>query len=163
MAGPWNTFTESAKRTVLYAQEHACYRGTSLVGPEHLASALVQTYLGLAVTGTTAVQLMDALRFPQRRLALSSATVAEEDRPPVAEMSLSPEAKHVIDLAIAARTSLKDRYLGTEHFLLAMTQTHPVFATPEWNRDAHLAVLHALRRSNPAPWWHLAKHSLREP
>lgn len=162
MAGLWNTFTESAKRTVLYAQVEACKQGVCLVEPEHLASALVQTNLGLAVTGTTAVQLMDALRFPQKLLALAPVVVKAEDQPAQADLLLSPDAKHLIDLAIVECNSLKDIYFGTEHLLLALTQKHPIFVTPEWNRDAHLAVLHALRRSNPAPWWHLEKHSLRE-
>ncbi|HWD41854.1 MAG TPA: Clp protease N-terminal domain-containing protein [Fimbriimonas sp.] len=110
----WQRFTERARKVVFYAQEEAQRFGVGYVSTEHLLLGLVREEDNvasqvLAKLGVTSKQIRKELEPQMPKEAL-----------PSQDMTLTPRAKRVIDLAYHAARELNNNYMGTEHLLLAL-------------------------------------------
>jgi len=135
----WQWFTESAKRTVLYAQQEAGRMGTKDVASEHLLIGLLrqvqeqreqvqeQRRQVWPPAPTDRVEAADVASLVIGELGLELDVVraeVERQRPRPASMAegdarLTPDAERVIDLSYKeARRFLP--HIGTEHLLLGL-------------------------------------------
>jgi ATP-dependent Clp protease ATP-binding subunit ClpC len=111
----WQRFTERARKVVFYAQEEAQKFGEGYVSTEHLLLGLVRE------SDSVAARVLD-------RLGVSLTKVRSEvekqlpkgDLRQNQDMTLTPRAKRVIDLAYDEARNLNNNYIGTEHLLLGL-------------------------------------------
>ncbi|MCX7799163.1 MAG: ATP-dependent Clp protease ATP-binding subunit [Fimbriimonadales bacterium] len=111
----WQRFTERARKVVFYAQEEAQKFGEGYVSTEHLLLGLVREQ------DSVAARVLDKLGVSLSRIR----TEVEKQLPRGdvrnnQEMSLTPRAKRVIDLAYDEARNLNNNYIGTEHLLLGL-------------------------------------------
>jgi ATP-dependent Clp protease ATP-binding subunit ClpA len=121
----WQRFTENARQSVFFAQEHAQRLGQAFVSTEHLLLGL------LDVEDCTAVKMLLALGIdPQaiRQMVEESAGDSAVEAEVRQEMTLTPRAKRVIDLAYDEAKALRHNYIGTEHLLLGLRREEAGFA-----------------------------------
>lgn len=111
----WQRFTERARKVVFYAQDEAQKFGEGYVSTEHLLLGLVRE------TDSVAARVLERLE-----VSLSRIRAEVEDQLPRGEsrastdMTLTPRAKRVIDLAYDEARNLNNNYIGTEHLLLGL-------------------------------------------
>ncbi len=111
----WQRFTERARKVVFYAQEEAQKFGEGYVSTEHLLLGLVRD------EDSVAARVLDKLGVGLERVREEvEKQLPRADRRTVQEMSLTPRAKRVIDLAYDEARSLNNNYIGTEHLLLGL-------------------------------------------
>ncbi|MCG9894480.1 MAG: ATP-dependent Clp protease ATP-binding subunit, partial [Fimbriimonadaceae bacterium] len=111
----WQRFTERARKVVFYAQTEAQRFGEGYVSTEHLLLGLVHE------SDSVAARVLE-------RLGVSLAKIRSEvenqlpksDNRSNQEMTLTPRAKRVIDLAYDEARNLNNNYIGTEHLLLGL-------------------------------------------
>ena len=111
-------FTEWAKEVLSVAREEASRRCGDHVRPEHLLAALFtdpestasQTLAGLGVDVSGMIAEL------YRHVRPGTAAVAPD------EMVFAPEAKRVIERAIAESERMGHDHIGTEHLLLGLLQ-----------------------------------------
>lgn len=111
----WQRFTERARKVVFYAQEEAQKFGEGYVSTEHLLLGLVRE------SDSVAARVLE-------RLGVSLSRIRQEverqlprgDSRPTQDMTLTPRAKRVIDLAYDEARNLNNSYIGTEHLLLGL-------------------------------------------
>ncbi|SRR5258706_8524621 len=115
MPNKMERFTQRARHVLSLAQEEAERLQHSYIGPEHLLIGLVREEDGIAGRALRGQgfdpaemrELVDRLtRFPP----LDSSS----------RLDLTPEAKKVLELAVAEAQSLNHPYIGTEHLLLGL-------------------------------------------
>jgi excisionase family DNA binding protein len=111
----WQRFTERARKAVFYAQEEAGKWNQNLVGPEHLLLGLVReddsfTARILDRIGVSRDQIRSEV---QKHLSPGTDDQGKD-------LSLTPRAKQVVDLAYAEAKRLKNPYIGGEHLLLGL-------------------------------------------
>jgi ATP-dependent Clp protease ATP-binding subunit ClpC len=111
----WQRFTERARKVVFYAQEEAQKYGEGYVSTEHLLLGLVRE------PDSVAARVLDRLGVSLNRIR----TEVEKQLPrgearQSQEMTLTPRAKRVIDLAYDEARNLNNTYIGTEHLLLGL-------------------------------------------
>jgi hypothetical protein len=120
-AGPagerFDRFTERAKKVLVLAQEEAQRLNHNYIGTEHLLLGLVKEERGvgarvLGVMGIELEKVREAVEF----------IVGRGDRTKVGDISLTPRAKRVIELAVEEARELKHNYVGTEHLLLGLVR-----------------------------------------
>lgn len=114
-SGPWQRFTERARRVVFFAQEEAGRLGTHLVCPEHLLLGLVKE------NDSVVARILERMGVKLSRIkpeVEKQITTGEGsgDR----DMQITPRAKRVIDLAYDEATMLGSNCVGTEHLLLGL-------------------------------------------
>jgi len=113
----WQRFSERARKVVFYAQEEGQRYGEGYVSTEHLLLGLCRE------RDSTAGQALE-------ELGLWSHQVDEETRKhlpqvdprPSQDMTLTPRAKRVIDLAYDEARYFNDNFIGTEHLLLGLVR-----------------------------------------
>jgi ATP-dependent Clp protease ATP-binding subunit ClpA len=110
----WQKFTVRARKAVFFAQEEAQRFAEGSVRPEHLLLGLVRedctAYQVLAAVGCDGENMSLDLR---RQMPRGSGEAS-------ADMTLTPRAKRVIDLAYDESRNLNNTFIGTEHLLLAL-------------------------------------------
>ena len=111
----WQRFTERARKVVFFAQEEAQKFGEGYVSTEHLLLGLVreQDSVAARVLERLGVGLNKIRTEVERQLPKSDARTNQD-------MSLTPRAKRVIDLAYDEARNLNNNYIGTEHLLLGL-------------------------------------------
>jgi ATP-dependent Clp protease ATP-binding subunit ClpA len=111
----WQRFTERARKVVFYAQEEAQKFGQGYVSTEHLL-------LGICREGdTTASKILASLGCSGELIRAALETqLPREAAHPSQDMTLTPRAKRVIDLAYEEATLIADGFIGTEHLLLGL-------------------------------------------
>jgi ATP-dependent Clp protease ATP-binding subunit ClpC len=164
----WTRFTESARKTVYYAQELARRSERSEVEPVDFARAFVLTDEGEAVESTAAGRILDSLGVPLDALlaAFQSPAGGEGRAVEVREMSLSHRSKRLIDVAYQHSRELGDRYVGTEHLFLAALRDPTL--REHWDAlgaESAGAVerLRELRSEHPVSWWRVWEKARLEP
>lgn len=113
----WQRFTERARKVVFYAQEEAQRIGDGYVSTEHLLLGLIRE------EDTTAGEALRAVGVDRQRLR--EAIEAQQPKPEpgrTSDMTLTPRAKRVIDLAYDEARTLSHNYIGTEHLLLGIVR-----------------------------------------
>lgn len=111
----WQRFTERARKVVYFAQEEATKFGEGYVSTEHLLLGLVRESDSVAarVLEKLGVSLSRIRQEVEKQLPRGEARTQ-------AEMTLTPRAKRVIDLAYDEARNLSNNYIGTEHLLLGL-------------------------------------------
>lgn len=106
--------TERARRALRFAQEQAMRHGTSL-GTEHILLGLLQEGEGIAARALEAlgVNLHEVSSEVERLLERTGS-----DNPQ--QLSYTPRAKRVLELAVAEAGEHGQNYVGTEHLLLGL-------------------------------------------
>jgi len=111
----WQRFTERARKVVFYAQEEAQKFGEGYVSTEHLLLGLVRE------ADSVAARVLEKLGVNLSRIrAEVEKQLPRGDARPNQEMTLTPRAKRVIDLAYDEARNLNNNYIGTEHLLLGL-------------------------------------------
>jgi len=108
-------YTEKAKRAIMIAQEEAINFNHDYIGTEHILIGLVKEEEGVAS------QIL-------KELGASVDKVVEEverlvgrgEYQQVSEITFTPRAKKVLELASQEASQLKHNYIGTEHILLGL-------------------------------------------
>jgi ATP-dependent Clp protease ATP-binding subunit ClpA len=100
---------------LVLAQEEAQRLNHNYIGTEHLLLGLVREGEGIAakVLGNLGVELSKA------RSAVEF-IIGRGDRMVIGDISLTPRAKKVIELAVEDARRLRHNYVGTEHLLLGL-------------------------------------------
>jgi ATP-dependent Clp protease ATP-binding subunit ClpB len=116
MAVTQNKLTEKAQEAVAAAQEEAEERQNTQLEPEHLLRALVEQEAGVvpAVLDRLGVQppaVLEALEPALEGMARASGST---------QLQVSSRLRRVFDGARREAERLKDDYISTEHFLLAL-------------------------------------------
>lgn len=109
-----NRFTERAKQVLLLAQQEAQNFGHPYVGTEHLLLGLVDEGSGIAAKALASLGINAGLIRQQIEEVIGSG------EQPVTELSYTPRAKHVLELAIDEAQQIGHNYIGTEHLLLGL-------------------------------------------
>jgi len=117
MSDRFDKFTERAKKVLVLAQEEAQRFNHNYIGTEHLLLGLVREGDGIAakVLGNLGVELnkvRSAVEF----------IIGRGDRMVIGDISLTPRAKKVIELAVEEARRLNHNYIGTEHLLLELVR-----------------------------------------
>jgi len=111
----WQRFTERARKVVFFAQEEAQKFGEGYVSTEHLLLGLVRE------SDSVAARVLERLGVSLSRIrAEVEKQLPRGDARPSQEMTLTPRAKRVIDLAYDEARNLNNNYIGTEHLLLGL-------------------------------------------
>jgi len=111
----WQRFTERARKVVFYAQEEAQKFGEGYVSTEHLLLGLVRE------TDSVAARVLERLEVSLSRIrAEVEKQLPRGEARPSSDMTLTPRAKRVIDLAYDEARNLNNNYIGTEHLLLGL-------------------------------------------
>ena len=113
----WQRFTSEARKIVFYAQEEAQKCGEGYVSTEHLLlgvcrqpnSAGAQVLLAFDLTVDQVVA--EVLK-----------SLPQGDSRPSQDMTLTPRAKRVIDLAYSEARDMNNDYIGSEHIVLGLTR-----------------------------------------
>lgn len=129
----WQRFTESAKRTVLYAQQEACRMGTKDVASEHLLIGLLlqareQQGRVWPPAPTDRVEAADVASRVLGELGLDVEAVRAEaarHKPNAApavegDARLTTDAERVIDLSYKEARRFPVPHIGPEHLLLGL-------------------------------------------
>ena len=104
-----------ARKVVFYAQEEAQRYGEGYVSTEHLLLGLIRE-----PTNTACLVLKDVHISLDRVRSDVEARLAKGSQRPSQDMTLTPRAKRVIDLAYTEARDLGHYYIGTEHLLLGI-------------------------------------------
>lgn len=111
----WQRFTERARKVVFYAQEEAQKFGEGYVSTEHLLLGLVRE------ADSVAARVIEKLGINLARIKNEvEKQLPRGEHKPVQDMTLTPRAKRVIDLAYDEARTLNNNYIGTEHLLLGL-------------------------------------------
>ena len=111
----WQRFTERARKVVFYAQEEAQKFGEGYVSTEHLLLGLVRE------PDSVAARVLEKLGVSLSKIRSEvEKQLPRGDQKQVQDMTLTPRAKRVIDLAYDEARTLNNNYIGTEHLLLGL-------------------------------------------
>ncbi|HBY57764.1 MAG TPA: ATP-dependent Clp protease ATP-binding subunit ClpC [Candidatus Atribacteria bacterium] len=108
-------YTEKAKRAIMIAQEEAINFNHDYIGTEHILIGLAKEEEGIASQvlrelGVNADKVMEEVE----RL------VGRGEYQQTNEVTFTPRAKKVLELASQEASQLKHNYIGTEHILLGL-------------------------------------------
>ena len=113
----WQRFTERARKVVFYAQEEAQKFGEGYVSTEHLLLGLVRE------SDSVAARVLDKLGVSLNKIRTEiEKALPRGEGTRSNEMTLTPRAKRVIDLAYDEARNLNNNYIGTEHLLLGLVR-----------------------------------------
>jgi ATP-dependent Clp protease ATP-binding subunit ClpA len=117
-ASMWQRFTERARKVVFYAQEEAQRYREGYVSTEHLLLGICRE------EDTSAARILSLFGVDLFQLRAEVEKQMSEPGPsrPSSDMTLTPRAKHVIDLAYDEARGLDHNYIGTEHLLLGLVR-----------------------------------------
>jgi len=113
----WERFTERAKHVVSAAREEAARLGSEYVRTEHILLGLCREPEGIAARALESLGAdIDAIT-TELEQQMPSAT----GRPTSSEeISFTPRAKKVLELAVEEARRFNHNYIGTEHILLGL-------------------------------------------
>jgi ATP-dependent Clp protease ATP-binding subunit ClpB len=135
-----NKLTEKAQEAIAVAQRDAEQRQNTQLEPEHLLSALVKQEAGVVPA------VLDKLGVPpsrvSQRLETEIGRFARSGAPQ--QVYVSPRFRRVFEAAQQEAERLKDDFVSTEHFLLAMVDEAPLSGLG-LTRDRVLEALQEVR------------------
>jgi ATP-dependent Clp protease ATP-binding subunit ClpA len=114
--GPFDRFNDRAKRTLALAQDEAIRFNHNYIGPEHLLLALIREGEGVAgrVLNGLGIPLSKVRGEVERIIGRGESTTSPS------EITLTPRAMKVIELAIDESAKLGHHDVRTEHLLLGL-------------------------------------------
>jgi len=112
----WERFTERARHVVSAAREEAARLGSEYVRTEHILLGLCREPEGIAARalenlGADTEAIAQEI---EQQMSPSSARVSSDD------ISFTPRAKKVLELAVEEARRFNHNYIGTEHILLGL-------------------------------------------
>lgn len=111
----WQRFTQDARNVVFFAQEEAQRFGEGFVSTEHLLLGLLRE------SGCKGCRIIQALGLSLERIRVEVENqLPKGDVRPSPDMTLTPRAKRVIDLAYSEARQAGHDYIGTEHLFLGL-------------------------------------------
>lgn len=116
--GPFDRFNDRAKRVLALAQDEAIRLGHRHLGSEHLLLGLVREGEGVAARALDAL----GVKLAELRRAVESRVPRAESPTAPSEVTLTPRAKKIIELAIEESRALGHSHVGTEHLLLGLVR-----------------------------------------
>jgi len=116
MAFNVNKLTEKAQEALVAAQRLAEQRRHTQLEPEHILHALVSQEGGVAPAVLNKLRVQPSAVLQQLEPALSALATASTST----EVRISPRLQRVWETAQSEADRLKDEYISTEHFLLAI-------------------------------------------
>ena len=117
MADNFDRFTKRARRVLTNAQEEARRLNHRYIGTEHILLGLVSEEGGVAMRVLANLDVSGE----QVRKSIERA-VGKGSRPSVAQPTLTPRTKHVIEIAVDEARKIGHHYIGTEHLLLGLVR-----------------------------------------
>jgi ATP-dependent Clp protease ATP-binding subunit ClpC len=112
----YERFTDRARKVLQLANQEAQRFNHDYIGTEHILLGLIKEGSGIAANVLKSLELdLPGLRAEVQRLAPPGS-----DRVIMGRLPHTPDAKKVIEHAIAESHSLAHEYIGTEHVLLAL-------------------------------------------
>jgi ATP-dependent Clp protease ATP-binding subunit ClpA len=115
--GPFERFTDRARRTVTFAQEEARGLGHNYLGTEHLLLGLLAEQQGLA---WRVLDQLDVSASAARGQV--EAIIGRGAGTPAGPIPFTPRSKKVLELARREAKRLGHNYIGTEHLLLGLVR-----------------------------------------
>ncbi|MGI6128762.1 MAG: ATP-dependent Clp protease ATP-binding subunit [bacterium] len=109
-------FTKRAQQVIILAQEEAKRLNYPYVGTEHLLLGLIREGSGVAAQAINGV----GIQLDQVRAEVEKIIGSGSGKPPTGDVTLTPRAKRVIELALAEAHGMGVNYIGTEHLLLGL-------------------------------------------
>lgn len=112
----WERFTERAKHVVSAAREEAVRLGSEYVRTEHILLGLCRETEGIAARALENLGIdIDALAAEiEQQVQPGNAVVSSDD------ITFTPRAKKVLELAVEEARRFNHNYIGTEHILLGL-------------------------------------------
>ncbi len=108
-------YTEKAKRAIMIAQEEAINFNHDYIGTEHILIGLVKEEEGIAS------QILKELGVSVDKIVEEvERLVGRGEYQRASEITFTPRAKKVLELASQEASQLKHNYIGTEHILLGL-------------------------------------------
>ncbi len=117
-AGPFDRFTDRAKRVLALAQDEAIRFNHNYIGTEHLLIGLIREEEGVAARALNTL----GVELDKARTALGFIIGRGEAATTPSEITLSPRTKKVIELAVDEARKLGQARVSTEHILLGLAR-----------------------------------------
>jgi hypothetical protein len=116
--GPFDRFNDRAKRAFALAQDEAIRFNHNYIGTEHVLLGLVREGDGVAarVLASLGVELMKVRKAVERQTGRGESTASPS------EITLAPQTKKLVELALDDARILGHSHVGTEHLLLALAR-----------------------------------------
>lgn len=112
----FSRFTERARRVLMLAQQEAIRLGHDYIGTEHLLLGLIHEGEGVAAKALGSLDIdLETVRGQVEQLI-------GRGQGNGLELSYTPRAKKVIELAVEEALRLGHNYVGTEHILLGLIE-----------------------------------------
>jgi len=110
-------YTEKAKKAIMVAQEEAVNLNHDYIGTEHILIGLLKEEEGVAsqVLKQLGVHVDKVVEEVER-------LIGKGEYQQVGEITFTPRAKKVLELASQEASQLKNNYIGTEHILLGLVK-----------------------------------------
>ncbi len=117
-------YTEKVRRVIMMAQEEAVNLNHNYIGTEHILVGLVKESEGIAgrILRELGVE-------PERIIEAIEKIVGRGKYQEVSEITFTPRAKKVLELASQEASRLGQNYIGTEHILLGLIKEGSGVAT----------------------------------
>jgi ATP-dependent Clp protease ATP-binding subunit ClpA len=116
--GPFDRFSDRAKRVLALAQDEALRFNHNYIGTEHILIGLIREEEGVAARALRTL----GVELDQARVALGFIVGHGNAATTPSEITLSPRTKKVIELAIDESRKLGHKSVGTEHMLLGLAR-----------------------------------------
>ncbi len=117
-------YTEKVRKVIMIAQEEAVNLNHNYIGTEHILIGLVKENEGIA--GKVLRQLGIE---PEKIIEEIEKIVGKGEYQEVSEITFTPRAKKVLELASQEASQLGQNYIGTEHLLLGLIKEGSGVAT----------------------------------
>jgi ATP-dependent Clp protease ATP-binding subunit ClpC len=117
-------YTEKVRKVIMMAQEEAVNLNHNYIGTEHILVGLVKENEGIA-----GKVLRDVGVEPDKIIEEIEKIVGKGEYQEVSEITFTPRAKKVLELASQEATQLGQNYIGTEHLLLGLIKEGSGVAT----------------------------------
>jgi ATP-dependent Clp protease ATP-binding subunit ClpC len=116
----WDNLTERAQRAVMFSQEEAQRLGNDYLGTEHLLLGLIREGQGIAYRALTLVGVNFTYIFQRIEGIVRDNRQFRYYENSTNEITLTPRAKRVLEIASQEAQELHHPYIGTEHVLLGL-------------------------------------------
>ncbi|MGE5528551.1 MAG: ATP-dependent Clp protease ATP-binding subunit [Patescibacteria group bacterium] len=111
----YERFTERARKVLFLSQQEAKRLGHNYVGTEHLLLGLVAEGEGVAAEALKTLGInLQKVRTEVEKI------IGTGEAPYLGEVTLTPRAKRVLELALDEGRQLGHNYVGTEHIILGL-------------------------------------------
>jgi ATP-dependent Clp protease ATP-binding subunit ClpC len=117
-------YTEKVRKVIMMAQEEAVNLNHNYIGTEHILVGLVKENEGIA-----GKVLRDVGAEPDKIVEEIEKIVGKGEYQEVSEITFTPRAKKVLELASQEASQLGQNYIGTEHLLMGLIKEGSGVAT----------------------------------